>query len=113
MAADYTGTIEAGHVRLARDDSQMIGVLVCEPHPDHLLIENIAVAAEAQGNGVGALLLDEAETEARRLGLSELRLYTNAKMTENLAYYPRRGFRETGRRIENGYDRVYFSRHLI
>jgi hypothetical protein len=31
-------------------------------------------------------------------------------MFENLAFYPRRGFRETGRRTEDGFTRVFFSR---
>jgi Ni,Fe-hydrogenase III large subunit len=42
--------------------------------------------------------------------LPSIELYTNAKMTENLAYYPRLGFEETGRRREDGFDRVYFRR---
>ena len=42
----------------------------------------------------------------------EIRLYTNAKMTENIRYYPRRGFRETHRACDAGYQRVYFSRFL-
>lgn len=46
------------------------------------------------------------------LGLSEVRLYTNVKMTENLSYYPRRGYREVERRTENGFERVYYSRVL-
>jgi hypothetical protein len=33
-------------------------------------------------------------------------------MTENLAYYPRRGFVEIGRRVEDGFRRVYFSKQL-
>ena len=47
-----------------------------------------------------------AESEAIRLGLDELRLYTNAAMSgQNLALYPRLGYRETGRRSEAGYAR--------
>ena len=97
---------------LAHLDDRLLGVLVTESRPDHLLVENIAVSPEARGLGVGARLLERAEQEARDRGLAEIRLYTNAKMTENLAYYPRRGYRETGRRTEHGFDRVYFSRSL-
>ena len=112
MGADYAAQVAAGRILLARRGEQLLGLLVTEPRTDHLLVENVAVSPEAQGMGVGARLLELAEAEARRLGLPELRLYTNAKMTENLAYYPRRGYVETERRTEHGFDRVFFSRKL-
>jgi hypothetical protein len=34
-------------------------------------------------------------------------------MTENLAYYPRRGYVETHRTVADGFSRVYFSKRLI
>jgi hypothetical protein len=33
-------------------------------------------------------------------------------MTENLAYYPSLGFRETDRREEDGYSRVFFEKQV-
>lgn len=33
-------------------------------------------------------------------------------MTENLDYYPRRGYRETHRGEQDGYQRVYFTKTL-
>jgi hypothetical protein len=33
-------------------------------------------------------------------------------MTENLAYYPRHGYRETRRAEEQGFRRVFFSKTL-
>lgn len=109
MNADYLEPVQAGRVLLAWRGSELLGVMVTEAHPDHLLVENLAVAPEAQGMGIGGRLLDAAEAEAVTLGLGEVRLYTNAKMTENLSYYPRRGYREVDRRTEDGFDRVYFS----
>jgi hypothetical protein len=53
-----------------------------------------------------------AESLAADLGLPELRLYTNAAMTENLKLYPRLGYGETGRHSERGFERVYFSKSL-
>ncbi|EYT54539.1 GNAT family acetyltransferase [Leucobacter sp. UCD-THU] len=110
MRTDYAAAVEAGGVLVARLEGRILGVLVTEARPDHLLVENVAVAPEARGLGIGAALLERADEEARSLGLVETRLYTNARMTENLAYYPRRGFREVGRRTEDGFDRVYFAR---
>ena len=40
--------------------------------------------------------------------MTELRLSTNALMSENLALYPRLGWTRTHRAEEDGYDRVFF-----
>lgn len=72
------------------------------------LLDNIAVLPEAQGRGIGARLLARVEADLSAAGIAAYELYTNEAMTENLAWYARLGFRETGRRIENGYRRVYF-----
>lgn len=53
-----------------------------------------------------------AESEGRRLQLTEIRLYTNEAMTENLAYYPRHGYTETHRAEQDGFRRVYFRKRL-
>lgn len=75
-------------------------------------MRNVAVAPEAQGLGVGRLLLQVAEEQAHVMGLPELRLYTNEAMEENLDYYLRRGYQETHRMRQDGYDRVFFSQWL-
>lgn len=110
MASDYSALIGEGRVRVATLHHRIVGLLVTIPHHDHLLIENVAVDPDAHGQGVGGALIAAADAEAERLGLPELRVYTNAAMTENLAYYPKRGFVETGRRTEDGFERVYFTR---
>jgi GNAT superfamily N-acetyltransferase len=70
------------------------------------------VAPNAQGHGVGAALLALAEHEAAARGLAELRLYTHERMTENLAYYPRRGYVETHRTDDGTFHRVHFAKRL-
>ncbi len=37
---------------------------------------------------------------------------TNEKMSQNLSIYPHLGYVETGRRIEDGFNRVYFEKKL-
>lgn len=89
-----------------------MGLIVLTRAPDHLLIENVAVDPARQRTGIGRALLDFAEIYARKNGLSELRLYTNEAMAENLRFYPRLGFREDDRRTENGFRRVFYSKRL-
>jgi GNAT superfamily N-acetyltransferase len=108
MDIDYSEAVGAGRVWAALYDDLIVGLGVLVPKQDHLLLDNIAVVPSAQGQGIGGLLLALAEEHARRLGLTEVRLYTNEAMTENLAYYPRRGYVESHRAEQDGFRRVFF-----
>ena len=110
MDDDHAEVVARGHTWVAEEAGALVGVLVLVPGSDHLLIENVAVAPDRWGTGVGRRLLDVAEDRAREAGVAELRLYTNALMTENRAYYARRGYRETGRQVVDGFDRVWFAK---
>jgi len=112
MTADYAQAVRSGLTWVAEADGEIVGLLVLVARPDHLLLENVAVLPSAQRRGVGARLLAVAEDEARACGLDEIRLYTNEAMTENLAYYPRHGYTETHRAEQDGFRRVFFTRHL-
>jgi ribosomal protein S18 acetylase RimI-like enzyme len=111
MDQDYAEHVREGRV-FVWDEEGVKGVLVLVAAPGHLLVENVAVDPLAQHQGIGRRLLDHADREAAALGLDELRLYTNEAMSENLALYPRLGYREDGRRTEEGFARVYFSKRL-
>jgi N-acetylglutamate synthase-like GNAT family acetyltransferase len=110
MTADYATALGHSRVWVAERDDAIVGALVTEDHADHLLLETVAVAPGVQGMGYGRLLLERAECDAVELGLTEVRLYTNEAMTENLTFYPRHGYRETHRAVDDGFRRVYFSK---
>ncbi|HZQ35496.1 MAG TPA: GNAT family N-acetyltransferase [Dehalococcoidia bacterium] len=112
MLADYPAEIAAGRVHVLRDGDALVGLIVLIAEPDHLFIENVAIDPAAQGRGLGRRLLDFAESEARRLGLPELRLYTNELMTENLGLYAHLGYLEVDRRLDEGYRRVFMVKRL-
>ena len=112
MRANYDSLVGDGNVWLAADDGVVVGLVVLVPEPDHLLLENVAVTPAAQGRGIGTQLMVFVEDEARRRGLTEVRLYTHEAMTENIAYYERRGYTETHRETEHGFRRVFFRKAL-
>jgi len=112
MTADYAQAVRGRQAWAAIQDRQIVGFAVLIAKPGYLLLENVAVLPAAQGRGIGARLLCLAEDHARSLGLSEIRLYTNEAMTENLAYYPRHGYAETHRSEQDGYHRVFFRKPI-
>jgi ribosomal protein S18 acetylase RimI-like enzyme len=95
---DYRPRIERGEVWLLEMPDGLAGLAVLEQKPDHLLVYSIAVKPGQQRKGYGRMLLRFAEGHAAALGLRELRLYTNQRMTENLRLYRACGFAESGRR---------------
>jgi ribosomal protein S18 acetylase RimI-like enzyme len=90
----------------------IVGVIELIPHPDHLYIENVAIAPGRQGAGLGRRLLQLAETEARSRGLTELGLLTNERYASNIAMYERYGYVETHRTEHLGSDLVHFRKTL-
>jgi ribosomal protein S18 acetylase RimI-like enzyme len=110
MTTDYDKAVREDEVWVAAAGGAISGMIVLTRQPDHLLVQNLAVAPSAQGRGVGSRLLSLAEERAREYGVPELRLYTNEAMTENIAYYPRRGYTETHRDEQHGFRRVFFTK---
>lgn len=108
MLDDYPALVRSHDLWVAEDAAGVAGVIVLLAEPDYLLLDNIAVAPERHGQGVGKRLMLFAEDEARRRGYGELRLYTNEMMTENVALYARSGWTETGRGEQAGFNRVFF-----
>lgn len=98
IARDEVWVLEQGRERVPTP----VGVLVAEAADEHLAIYSIAVAPAWQGRGFGKALLALAEQLARRRRLPELRLYTNTRMTKNVALYRAAGFVETGTRVHPG-----------
>ena len=112
MVADFDAQIASEQVYVIDVEGDLAGFIVLYPRQGHLHVENVAVLPSRQGLGLGRALLSFVETEAVRRGLQTIELYTNVKMTENLEFYPRLGYREVDRREEDGFSRVFFRKHL-
>jgi GNAT superfamily N-acetyltransferase len=87
MLDDHAARVAEAVMWVIEEGDAIRGVLVLLPEPDHLLLDNIAVAPAHQGTGLGSRLLTFAEAEAVRRGYSEIRLYTNVLMSENQRLY--------------------------
>ena len=112
LTADYAEVISTDDTWVAEDNGSLVGVLVLKPHSDHLLIWSVAVAPELQRSGIGRRLLALAEREALRSGVPEMRLYTNEKMTENIALYERHGYAVARREVREDRVIIHMSKKL-
>lgn len=92
MRVDYDKAVREHRFDLAVEGNVILGLIETVPHPDHLWIDNVAVAPEAQGRGIGRMLLDFTEARAIAAGFPELRLVTNGAFESNIALYARLGF---------------------
>lgn len=114
MVADFASAIAAGQLWVT--GTPVLAFVVAYPRRDpggeHWHLANVAVDPAAQGRGIGGALIAHVEGMARAGGAQAVELYTNAKMTENQNLYPQLGYVETGREVEDGFDRVFYRKKL-
>ncbi|MER9584648.1 GNAT family N-acetyltransferase [Mesorhizobium sp. M0276] len=79
-------------VRSCRRGGRIVGMIETILADDHLWIENVCVAPDAQDRGIGRLLLERAEQQAIEAGRLELRLLTNGAFETNVSLYRRHGY---------------------
>jgi GNAT superfamily N-acetyltransferase len=92
MHADYDKAVAEHPFDLAIAEGRIVGMIETMLADDHLWIENVCVTPEAQGRGIGRLLLGRAERKALEAGRSELRLLTNGAFEANVSLYKRHGY---------------------
>ena len=110
MRDDYERRVAACEVWVLERGGEIAGVIVLKDEPDGLMIDNVAVRPEAQGNGFGRALLAFAEREARRRGYGAVRLYANVIMVKNIAIYERLGFVEVERFRDGASTRIQMAK---
>ena len=101
-----------GSIHLLCDEGQVLGYISLWPTANQMFVDTLAVLPKHHRQGLGSQLLAFADRETLRLGLSSVNLFTKAKMADNLAFYKRRGYRETGRCDDDGFCRVFFSKSI-
>ncbi|MER9328777.1 GNAT family N-acetyltransferase [Mesorhizobium sp. M0488] len=92
MRADYDKAVAEHPFDLAIEDGRIVGMIETMLADEHLWIENVCVAPDAQGKGIGRLLLERAEHKAIKASRRELRLLTNGAFETNVSLYRRQGY---------------------
>lgn len=112
MLDDYAALIDSGCVTVAEQNGTIVALVVLIDQPEFLLLDNIAVSPDHQGNGTARALMTYAEDQAIARGYPEIRLYTHVSMVENHAIYRHFGYQELYRVTEHGLSRVYFGKPI-
>lgn len=96
------GEIVAGsgsRILVAEADGRIVASVLLKDEGGAAYLGMFAVHPPLQGGGIGRRLLDEAERLARAdLGATTARLTVIAQRPELVAWYERRGYRQTGER---------------
>ncbi len=92
MTANYDHAFAEHRFDLLVEQGQLIGLVETVPQDRELMIVNVAIIPERQGEGHGVSLMRHAENLALSSGLSACRLYTNKLMISNIALYGRLGY---------------------
>jgi N-acetylglutamate synthase-like GNAT family acetyltransferase len=112
MTEDYAQVVRDRDVTVAEEEGEIVGLLVLDVTDEGFLVDNVAVDPSVRGSGLGRVLLERAEAEARAAGFDSIYLYTHERATENLDIYAHLGYVEYDRRpVEVG--RIVFMRKAL
>jgi DNA-binding MarR family transcriptional regulator/N-acetylglutamate synthase-like GNAT family acetyltransferase len=110
-AADFTPP--AGVFLTATADGGPVGCAALKvTAPGTGYIKRMWVAPRARGSGLGRRILDALEAQAADMGLTTLQLETNRALTEAIALYRARGFREVAPFNDEPYADHWFEKRL-
>jgi ribosomal protein S18 acetylase RimI-like enzyme len=112
MTVDYDVALAKHRFDLIYIDHRLVALIETVPDGDCLLIENVAVLPEFQGQGFGRKLLALAEDLARSSGLAGMRLYTNKRFAGPLALYESLGYRVEREELGGGCVKVHMIKSL-
>jgi ribosomal protein S18 acetylase RimI-like enzyme len=112
MQADYERAVREHQIDLLYVDGLMVGLIEMIVRNDHLYIENVAIAPEHQGQGLGRQLLGHAEQVAIARGYRDIRLLANAVFDTNISLYKTVGYRIDREEPFMGGIAVYMSKKV-
>ena len=92
MTVDLDAAIRDHRVDLLCLGERIVALIETIAESEALLIENVAVSPSWQGRGLGRRLMAHAERLAAEMGYGQIRLYTNTRIAENVAFYQRLGY---------------------
>ncbi len=112
MKEDYELAILRDEIWLSYEKDKLEGFIYLIREPDHLTYEVLAVNPEFQGRGIGKKLLRFGEDKCGEYGYRDICLLTNEAFEVPKRMYPRYGYLEYKRGVEDGYRRIYYRKTI-
>jgi len=109
MIADYEEEIRNYPTWVLDLNGQLIGALTMYFDENDAHLSNVAVDPRYKGQGYGKVLINFAENIAREKGYLHLSLVTHVKLSKNIDFYNKLGYKE----IDRIDDKVYFEKVLM
>jgi predicted N-acetyltransferase YhbS len=85
-------------VILIAEENEIDGCVYLEKQEDSLYLGMLTVKPDLQGKGTGAALMKASELKAKEMGCNNIRMTVITVREELIAYYKRKGFKDTGER---------------
>lgn len=112
MKCDFQKLILRRSIYVLCHEERIVGSIQLTKDGQVVHVNSVVVDPMNQGLGYGRQLMNYAEQFAKSVGGTLIALYTNEKMHENLCLYPKLGYIEVARKMEDGYNRVYFEKKV-
>jgi ribosomal protein S18 acetylase RimI-like enzyme len=95
-------------VFVAKDEEKIVGFVVFKMEPDYGYIDNIVVAKEEQGKGIGRALVAYVEGIAKSKSCHVMKTDTTEDVDgvpwKAYTFWTRMGYEDTGKRLPTNYD---------
>lgn len=95
---ELRGVPATRYFTVVEEDAEIIGYAGLMVVGEHADIQTLSVATAHQGRGLGRLLLEDLEIEARRRGATSIFLEVRVDNAEAKGLYAKSGYEELGRR---------------
>lgn len=96
--------LEKNRLFLAMEAGRLRGAVFATRKGDAVYIDRLSVDPETRGSGIAKRLIEVVEAHARESGAARVTLGVRLALTQNISFFQRLGFVETGRQAHAGFD---------
>jgi GNAT superfamily N-acetyltransferase len=103
-AGSISEHLRLGGGAIVEDHGMLVGAVLWNEEDGGLYVGRLSVRPEHRRRGIATLLMNQAEREARRLGLSHMRLGVRLALDDNRRFFASCGFVETTLHRHEGFS---------
>lgn len=96
--------LEKNRLFLAEEAGNLCGAVFATRKGDAVYLDRLAVDPAARGGGIARRLIEVVEAHTKESGAERVTLGVRLALTQNISFFQRLGFVETGRQAHEGFD---------